>query len=1173
MISNGIDLGDRSLAVVSVELDDEGIPLKLRAQSLLLHDGGVIDEQYKVSRIAKRGNARRTRRRFARRRKRPVDLRKTLIAAGFPAPATDELPPHPSDEVVGALAKSSVGGKLHDGQFPWFARRALLTKINDEEQAKLLFAIAALHIDRHRGWRNPWQTVDSMLRTMRGDDGSLELSAGAKRWFLAASERFSTDVRSYGECGALAVENGQAVRLNKRVAGRLGGDAIKIGAQIKKSKGPDDLVPILHEFAVPVRPFQQDLAYELFQIGEIQGFDRSAVETIVKAVFDQEKPGFNPDVIGDCPLIEGQKRAASYLPSVQEWKIRGFVANLRATEPDGTKRRLSIDEQNFLTEKLSTEKERNKVRWGSLEDWLNDLNGSQLKINRNKRKGAEASGSTDEDEGSVETSRHPIIDSINALVLKNGSEWRTFRDWWKDATFDDRELLLKSLDAASHDGRNESDPATEFRDRLLEEEAFDSEHFETFVEKIPDGRVAYSAEAITKMLPYMREGADLYEARKEAFGLEETWAPPGPTWEEPGMKNHPVLQVVRSGLNKSLGAIDSEIGVADFVRVEAARRSMTLKTDRQALSNFAKEGQARNIAARENIEEHGEKTSRGRIRAARIIADQNNQCAYELACSGTTLSLDNTELDHIIPRSVGAGNPRKNMVACCADCNRKKGDRAYGSLVDEGTLEKTIERMRSWQLHIFSPDLPRDMERILRAKSENDVDLRSPTPTSQVATQICNMLADRYSHLGPNETICESVNAAIGAEARKTAGWKKSRTDHRHHVVDAAIVACVNSKVIPFLRERQAMRDYAYNFRKGSPRHEELMAAAKDYGMNQDYFNRWVAGLTSIVNELRELLDRDEEPTVGDDPERDEPIDSLDAVVPRRPIRLKALSQNGNGVLVASDPLHLETASPVSYKPLGALWTKEEVFRVADRDLHVSLRKVLRDTGKELPPDANRVASGMNGEVAADQLVAMTDLIPQVIVRDAVHAIGSVHHLRIYEYEGAKGVRRDAVPIYHFDVVQALREETDLNSDRRATHVNLHPGAVSLRSEKPGTVDGLRGALDQGQPVKMIGWIAPGDEIVVDDLETIAWYPSEDTPETWKRVRRTYVTGFAPRNGRLNLLPLIPGWPDPRDAEELGIKLNKNVRGLLTFPKLDQVTVVRRDSLGRVKSLWRPYDL
>lgn len=1160
MISNGIDLGDRSLAVASVELDDEGIPLRLRALSLLLHDGGVIDEQYKVSRIAKRGQARRTRRRFHRNRKRPNDVRAALADAGFPAPATNELPPHPSGATAKTLAHSAVSDRLRDGQFPHFARRALLEKIDDTDTAKLLFSCAVLHIDRHRGWRNPWQSIDSMLRALRDDRGELTMTPSANRWLRAVSERFEQEVRTYGEAAALAIERGQTVRPNKRILKSLGTDISKANSDIKRAKGPEDLAKLTSRFVLPIRPFQHDLAVELLLICKIQGFDPTAVEQIVKTVFWQEKPGFAVDVIGDCPLITDPpaKRAAAYLPSVQEWKIRGFVANLRITQDcDGGKtRRPSPEEAELLVQRLQAVKERNKVRWGSLEDWLTELTGELVKVNRNKREqDGEPSASEDADESSIETSRHPIIDTTYALILKDGSKWKSLKTWWLEADAEDRESLLRSLDPASH-----TEETDRFRDELLESGAIDAEDFEEFVERLPDGRVAYSAAAIDAMLPAMRDGMDLYEARKEAFGLDETWSPPGVKWDAPRM-NHPVLQVVRSALNKSLAAIDSEIGSADFVRVEAARRSMSIKYEKRQMSGFAKENEARNIAARTNIEDNGENPGRGRVRTARIIADQNCQCAYGIACGGNmTLSLDNTELDHIIPRSEGAGNPRKNMVAVCRDCNQKKGGRTFASVATDAQLEAAVDRMKTWKLETFSPDLPREMERMLRAKSASDVDLRSPTPTSQVATQMCNMLRDRYATLG-NDTTCESVNAAVGAEARKSAGFRKTRTDHRHHLVDAVVTATINPKVIPFLRERQARRDFARTFAKTSGLRDRLKAETDAYGLENDYFNRWMAGLTSLINDMHRLLELDGEPAVpnGDGPA--DPIAGLDAVVPRRPVRLKALSRNGDGVLTAADPLHEQTAAPLHFKRLGDSWTKDEIYRVADRDLHVHLRRALREVKKQLPEDEERAAIAGDVEVGPDFEVALTPRVPQVVVRGAAYAIGSVHHLRIYEFDDGSGPRRAFLPVYRYDVVQALREETDPRADRRATHVRLHEGAVSWRNAVTGNGVAFLRAMDNSQSARHVGWLMRGDEIFVTEPNLVREAKNGSAPAEWLAQRRYYCTGFEQKDINVRPLVIAGDGAESYSAVTLRISLAKGMDGIL---------VVRRDSLGRAKSVWKP---
>lgn len=1156
MISNGIDLGDRSLAVAAVELDDEQIPQRLRALSLLLHDGGVIDEQYKVSRIAKRGLARRTRKRYQRTRRRPVDVRKALLEAGFPAPEATHLPPTPDPESKSLIERGGLGTRVHDAQFPHFARRALLTPIDDNDVARMLFSIAVLHIDRHRGWRNPWQSIDSMLRAIRTDEGDLQFTSAANRWLTAVGSRFGQQVRTYGEAGAVAINHGKAVRPNNRALAALGTDISKAHAATKRARGPEDLATLVSNFVVPVRPAQHDLAVELLLLAEIQGFDIESVEKLVRTVFWQEKPGFSKDVIGKCPLVEGQRRAAAYLPAVQEWKIRGFVANLRLRVDNEDARRLTGSETERLVTGLRSVKFRSDVRWGTLEDWLSEITSGRLKLNRNNRAGERASGSEDEDESSIETSRHPVIDGTNSLVLRDGSKWKSFKTWWVAADEASRIKLLGSLDPA-----NSTESAELFRDTLIEDGTIDAEEFEEFMTKLPDGRVAYSATAIEKMLPLMRDGADLYEARQEAFGLEPDWSPPGIEWDAPRM-NHPVLQVVRSGLNKSLTAIDTEVGVADFVRVEAARRSMSIKYEKRKFGGLAKENEARNVMARGVVEELGHKPSRGRVRAARIIADQGCKCAYGIACAGNvTLSPSNSELDHIIPRVEGSGNPRMNLVAVCRECNRKKGGRAFAAVATEEQVEAAVEQMKTWQLENFSPDLPKNLERHLRAKSADEVDMRSPTPTAQVSTQMCNMLESRYRPLG-GETKCEPVNAGVAAEARRSAGFKKSRTDHRHHVVDAIIVASINNRVIPFLRERQAMRDYAYTF-FSSEEHDARMAAADAYGLNTDYFNRWLAGLRTVINEITELLARNGEPPMrnGDGPA--DPIADLDVVAPRRPIRLKAAARNGEGVLIAADPLHEQTAVALEQKPLGDSWSKDEIFRIGDRDLHVSLRKALRESKKGLPVDPNRVLVGERGELAADDLAALTPRVPQVIVRGAAYAIGSVHHLRVYEFDDGSGPKRAFLPVYRFDVVQALREETDSAADRRSTHVQLHAGAVSYRSAATKRVTSLIEAIDSGEKVVQVGWIAPGDEIFLDDSKIIAEGKKGSAPPIWLNERRHYCSGFDASIGYLTVKPLVAA--SPEDVSTSSVKLRISLANSMT-----KVTVIRRDSLGRIKHAWRP---
>lgn len=57
-----------------------------------------------------------------------------------------------------------------------------------------------------------------------------------------------------------------------------------------------------------------------------------------------------------------------------------------------------------------------------------------------------------------------------------------------------------------------------------------------------------------------------------------------------------------------------------------------------------------------------------RINRQRIYKRDNNQCTY---CGNKK----NLTIDHIIPKSKGGQNTWMNLVTCCSNCNRIKGDR------------------------------------------------------------------------------------------------------------------------------------------------------------------------------------------------------------------------------------------------------------------------------------------------------------------------------------------------------------------------------------------------------------------------------------------------------------------------------------------------------------------
>ncbi|HXE06671.1 MAG TPA: HNH endonuclease [Acidobacteriaceae bacterium] len=74
-----------------------------------------------------------------------------------------------------------------------------------------------------------------------------------------------------------------------------------------------------------------------------------------------------------------------------------------------------------------------------------------------------------------------------------------------------------------------------------------------------------------------------------------------------------------------------------------------------------------------------------------ILLRDRNTCQY----CGIILTAGELTLDHVIPRSRGGLSTWENLVACCHDCNRRKGN----SLLSELTDMKLTREPRSFSLH------------------------------------------------------------------------------------------------------------------------------------------------------------------------------------------------------------------------------------------------------------------------------------------------------------------------------------------------------------------------------------------------------------------------------------------------------------------------------------------
>lgn len=74
-----------------------------------------------------------------------------------------------------------------------------------------------------------------------------------------------------------------------------------------------------------------------------------------------------------------------------------------------------------------------------------------------------------------------------------------------------------------------------------------------------------------------------------------------------------------------------------------------------------------------------------------ILLRDRNTCQY----CGCVLTTSELTLDHVLPRSKGGTSTWENLVACCHDCNRRKGSQLLHELQDM----KLMREPRPFSLH------------------------------------------------------------------------------------------------------------------------------------------------------------------------------------------------------------------------------------------------------------------------------------------------------------------------------------------------------------------------------------------------------------------------------------------------------------------------------------------
>lgn len=749
----GIDLGTSSLGWAMLRLDKNNRPCAvIRAGVRIFSDGR--DPKTKDSLAVQRRLARQMRRTRDRRTRRRNRLIADLVKLGF----------FPQDEAA---------RRRLERLDPY----ALRAKGLDEELTPAEFARALFHLAQRRGFKSNRKT-DARDK----DSGALKSSIKKTRQTLV-----DEGCRTIGEW------------LNKRHKAGLG-TRTRLRSQSVENKTVKiydlylDREMVRDEFNAlwdAQRRFNPAL------------FSDAAREILQSTIFFQRD--LRPVVPGRCTLIPTEPRAALALPSQQRFRIYQEVNNLRKLDSHLGEVKLTLQERDCIVDALEKYSKRSFAQIKKLIGYDGDFNL--------------------EDERRTELKGN----ATSAILGK-----KLKRKWFGLTASRQDEVVEHLLETES-----EEELIAWLKDSL----GIDTQLAEELSElTLPAGYGSLSKKALEKILPVLQSSVITYDAAVTAAGFDSHSAlthvqqtgellqnlpyygemlqrhvgfgsgkPEDPPEKRYGKIANPTVHIALNQTRVVVNALIKRYGRPAEIIVEVAR---DLKQSRQQRLDLLKR-QTENEKKRDRIRRSiahilgcsEDSVKEYDIKKWLLWEELNPQNQLERMCpysgrqiSAAMLLSGEVEIEHIIPYARSLDDSMANKTVCIREANRIKGNRtpwearedfaAQGWDVD-GMLARA-ERMPQNKRFRFG-----ELGYKIWLAGNNDFTSRALNDTryiSRIACEYLSLICPRTRAI-PGQ-LTAKLRREFGLNAILSLTGQKNRNDHRHHAVDACVIAVTDQSTL-----------------------------------------------------------------------------------------------------------------------------------------------------------------------------------------------------------------------------------------------------------------------------------------------------------------------------------------------------------------------------------------
>jgi CRISPR-associated endonuclease Csn1 len=504
---------------------------------------------------------------------------------------------------------------------------------------------------------------------------------------------------------------------------------------------------------------------------------------------------------GRCSLEPGEWRAPLALPSVQQFRVLQEINNLKVrSTPTQSERSLTDKEREILFTELERKA---SISFGAVKKRLSLPREAKFNLEGIKR---------DKLKGNFVSS---------ALAEKSG-----FGEVWYDKTFEEQDaLVVKLLDEKLSDEGLLGQLKNDYR--LSEEQASAVMDI-----SLPDGYGKLSSHVIFKLIPHLKAGMSYAHAvgaagypdtntdgdgslsslpyygqvlqRHVAFG---SGAETDSIEKRYGKIANPSVHIALNELRKLINALIKRYGKPSEVVLELTR-DIKLSWDkaREIEAEQAKQQKA-NDELRKCLTELGQPHTAGNVLKLRLYNEMSglDRLARPCVYTGESISLaslfsSEIEVDHILPYHRTLDDSIANKVLCKTKANRLKGNRTPFEAFAHSPNEYDWNAILGRAALLSRGRVRRFAERAMARFEENNGflarQLNDTAYMSRLAREYVSFICDPNKIWVTTGRLTGHLRHIWGLNGLLSHDHVKNRRDHRHHAIDATVIACIDPSLI-----------------------------------------------------------------------------------------------------------------------------------------------------------------------------------------------------------------------------------------------------------------------------------------------------------------------------------------------------------------------------------------